>query len=114
MRNKGVAALAVAVAASAAVVPAAANSAAPLPAVSDLYAPGAVRAGSDAEHALVAAFVSAHPEYERLGHEGVLQIAATFKDSLDHYIDGELRAAGVPLDWEPFDDIELALAEEQL
>lgn len=79
------------------------------------YAPGALRAVTDAEHARVAVFCERHPEYVgRLGYEGLRQIAATYLDEGDQAVRGELRSAGVPAGWRPLetDDVNPSWSDE--
>lgn len=82
------------------------------------YAPGALRKASDEEHVRLRAFCSEHPEYERaLGYEGLLQVAATYRDERDQQMGVELNAAGVPADWgreaRDLDSNDIVMAEEQ-
>lgn len=75
-----------------------------LPAVKDTpsspYAPGAIRHTTDEEHSRMRSFCAAHPEFaDRLGYEGLRQVAATYLDEADMAVRGELRAAGVSGDW---------------
>lgn len=75
-----------------------------LPAVADTpkspYAPGAIRSTTDEEHSRLCAFCSEHPEFaNRLGYEGLRQVAATYLDDADTALRSELRAAGVRGDW---------------
>lgn len=68
-----------------------AASAAPAPAA------GAIRSTTDHEHAVVAAFLARHPEYNRLGHDGVLALASTYLDEQDHEERAGLADEGVPV-----------------
>lgn len=65
------------------------------------YAPGRLRSDSDVEHALVAAFTARYPEYSRLSHDELLQLAATYLSDADHETNARLRAEGVPTNWRP-------------
>lgn len=80
------------------------------------YAPGAIRCATDDEHSRTCAFCNAHPEYaDRLGYEGLKQVAATWLDDGDMAVRGELRAAGVSGDWKRGvrdEEGDLRLAEE--
>ena len=64
------------------------------------YAPGAIRCTTDEEHSRLCNFCTAHPEFaDRLGYEGLKQVAATYLDDGDMAVRSELRAAGVSGDW---------------
>jgi prepilin-type N-terminal cleavage/methylation domain-containing protein len=61
------------------------------------YAPGAIRNVTDRELASIAGFLHQHPEYERLGHAGVLALASVYLDDADREERDMLTAEGVPL-----------------
>lgn len=76
--------------------------------------PRTLRSATDAERQRVERFCVDHPEYARLGHEPLLQVASTFLDDEDLALRGELRAAGVPMGWRRSegDDEGVRMAEE--
>jgi hypothetical protein len=75
------------------------------------YAPGRLRTASDHEAAVVAGFKSRFPEFERLGHDELLQIAATYLSDDDHLTRAKLRGEGVPAGWrrDRGDDADMSL-----
>jgi len=78
------------------------------------YAPGALRATTDAERARLDALTRRHPELERLGYEGLRQVASGYLDDADLALRGELREAGVPIGWhrEDSDDVNPRWSDE--
>lgn len=71
----------------------------------DLYSPGAIRSSSDGELAAVGALVRDFPEMAKLPHDAIVDAAACY---VPREREEELRSlyeAGVPLDWQPGDDL---------
>ena len=65
------------------------------------YSPGRIRHESDGELAAVQALTADFPEYAKLPHDAVVDMAATFLTDEEHEERAQLRAAGVPGGWRP-------------
>lgn len=70
---------------------------------SDTYAPGPIRAATDAEAAAIEAFVARHPEYAKLPAEALVQAMSTYHTDDELEERAKLAGEGVPLDWRPGD-----------
>lgn len=53
-----------------------------------------IRSVTDAERERAAAFCARHPEFEKLGHDALMQVAGTYRDLDDHAVIDGLRGTG--------------------
>ena len=87
-----------------------------LPAVTDSpsspYAPGALRATTDCERERVERLCLAHPEFAKLGHDPLLQLAETYLDDEDRALRSELPREAVGYRRPRSDDVAPAWSDE--
>lgn len=69
------------------------------PAADEQYAPGIIRASTDAVHSAVTAFTARHPEYEKLGIDAIIQAAGTHRSDEEHAERERVYGEGVPRNW---------------